>query len=98
MVPGMDLARPEAFIERAHGAYLASDGLSAEQPVAAYSGVRRLSGRDYVTLANKRHVLAVYRIRQSGRLRRMRRPPVGLVGREPRPSHPSGRLASPVPA
>jgi hypothetical protein len=62
---------------RAFGAYFRSG--SRDQP-AGDSGVIDLDGRRYVVLRNADRVLAVYRVRTSGVLKRLRRWPAG-VGR-----------------
>jgi hypothetical protein len=78
----------QALIQRAYSAYLQSDGISTEQPTSR-SGVEVIGDLKYVVLRNERRVLAVYRVRRSGLLRRMRRWPLALnnisqnpVGRE----------------
>jgi hypothetical protein len=69
----------QALIQRAFGAYLRSDGgITAEQPTSQ-SSVETIGDLKYVVLRNERHrVLAVYRVRKSGLLRRMRRWPLAI--------------------
>jgi hypothetical protein len=56
-------------------AYLRSGG--TDQP-ANDSGVETIDGKDYVVLRNVGGVLAVYRVRTSGALKRLRRWPRDL--------------------
>ena len=80
-MPGMDLPPPEALVERAHAAYLASDGISAEQPSTAYSGVRCLNGLSYVVLATNRR----------SRRRRLSNSSIGSASAHaPAPDRPAG--------
>jgi hypothetical protein len=68
----------QALIQRAFAAYLQSDGL-AEQPTSK-SSVEIVGDLRYVVLRNEqRRVLAVYRVRRSGLLRRMRRWPLTVA-------------------
>jgi hypothetical protein len=69
------------ILERAWRAYQSTDSAAAEQPVDHCSSERVLGGLRYVVLRNNRRTLAVYRVRNSGLLRRMKRWPLAL-GRE----------------
>ena len=60
---------------RAFGAYFRSGGVA--QP-ANDSGPITDTGREYVVLRNVNGILAVYRVRTSGALRRLRRWPQAL--------------------
>jgi hypothetical protein len=73
----------QSLIQRAFVAYLQTDGTAAEQPTSK-SSVETIGNLRYVVLRNERRLLAVYRVRNSGLLRRMRRWPLALsnVGRE----------------
>ena len=57
---------------RAMAAWFRSGGF--DQP-ANYSSVERAGGKDYVVLRNVRGVMAVYRIRNDGVLKRLKRWP-----------------------
>jgi hypothetical protein len=72
-------------LNRAFRAYLATNGADAEQPFPDRSGEVRLNGLGYVVLRSERRTLAVYRIKQNGALRRMKRWPITL-GRASAPS------------
>lgn len=76
----------QAVIQRAFGAYLKTDGITAEQPTSK-SSVETVGDLKYVVLRGERRVLAVYRIRNSGLLRRARRWPLVLnnMGRDAAP-------------
>jgi len=68
------------LLRRAHDAYLrtgriAGAGEDLEQPDRALSGVRTRKGHIYVVLTNAREVVAVYRVKNDGALRRLRRWP-----------------------
>lgn len=75
-MPNMTAANDE-LTRRAFAAYFRTGG--TEQPGKA-SGVVDRNGKLYVVLHNARGVLAVYRVRNDGMLRRMRRWPSDLVG------------------
>jgi hypothetical protein len=77
---------PTPILQRAWGAYLASDGTDAEQPVLALCGEIEIAGLRYVYLRSETATLAVYRLKNSGTLRRMRQPPLQLVGGEAAPA------------
>jgi hypothetical protein len=62
----------EEFVRRAYAAWFRTGG--TDQP-ANSSRVRRYKGKSYVVLENARGVLAVYRIKNDGLLRRLRRWP-----------------------
>jgi hypothetical protein len=67
------------IIERAWRAYLATDGLAAERPTGR-SSVETLAGLTYAVLRGERcGVLAVYRVTNRGKLRRMRQWPLSLT-------------------
>lgn len=68
---GDDLTR------RAFAAYFRTAGPNVDQP-ASSSGYERVNGRGYVVLRNVRGVLAVYRVRTSGALKRLARWPAAL--------------------
>jgi hypothetical protein len=68
----------DQLLQRAFAAYLKFDGAAAAQPIATCSGVQQLDGLKYVVLANRNRVCAVYRIKNDGSLRRMRRWPMEL--------------------
>jgi hypothetical protein len=53
-----------------------------DQPNSGLSGVNRIDGKSYVVLKNVNGVLAVYRVRSTGLLRRMIRWPAVLGGRD----------------
>jgi hypothetical protein len=66
----------QRIIDRAWRAYLAADGVGAEQPNSAR--VETLDGLRYAVLANSRRTLAVYRITNRGNLSRLKRWPMAL--------------------
>jgi hypothetical protein len=49
------------------------------QPCQHSSGVEQVDGRSYVVLRNVNGVLAAYRVRTCGRLKRLRRLPAALA-------------------
>jgi hypothetical protein len=63
------------LLRRAFGAYFRSGGY--DQP-ANYSSVELHNGKKYVRLVNGRGVLAIYRVRNDGMLKRLRRWPAAL--------------------
>ena len=68
-------------VTRAFAAYFrgaALDGARVQQP-GANSGLREHEGLQYVALENVSGVLAVYRIRKDGMLKRMKRWPAGIT-------------------
>lgn len=71
------IAEGDELTRRAFAAYFRTGGTG--QPGKA-SGVVERDGKRYVVLQNARGVLAVYRVRNDGMLRRMRRWPLGLEG------------------
>ncbi|AQA05033.1 hypothetical protein BVC93_24455 [Mycobacterium sp. MS1601] len=71
------IAEGDELTRRAFAAYFRTGG--TEQPGKA-SGVVEREDKLYVVLVSSRGVLAVYRVRNDGMLRRMRRWPSDLVG------------------
>lgn len=65
-------------LNRAFRAYLATDGVAAPQPIERHSAELKLNGLRYVVLSDGAHVVAVYRIKNNGALRRMKEWPIGL--------------------
>lgn len=66
----------ENLVERAYAAWNRKDEL--DQPSQSVSGVTQSGGKWYVRLANTNGILAVYRVLNSGKLRRLRRWPESL--------------------
>ena len=66
------------IMRRAMRAYFNSTGEGAIQP-SSTSGVEEHQGRHYAVLNNQGGILAVYRLRPEGSLRRLRRWPATLV-------------------
>jgi hypothetical protein len=66
----------EDLVRRAFAAYLRSGGV--DQPGRG-SGVVEYEGRTYVVFTNAKGVLAVFRHRNDGALKRLRRWPAALV-------------------
>jgi hypothetical protein len=64
-------------IDRAFAAYFRTEGAYAAQP-SNHSDVQEHAGKEYVVLRNVNGILAVYRIRPSGELKRLRRWPTEL--------------------
>ncbi|MEJ2626915.1 MAG: hypothetical protein P8Z80_21215 [Pseudolabrys sp.] len=83
---------PSTLKERAFRAYLATDGISAEQPNDGVSAAGLLNGLDYVVLASSTRTVAVYRVGRTGKLRRLKRWPLAL-GRSSNPAAVAGRRA-----
>jgi hypothetical protein len=71
-VIGMD-----ELTRRALAAYFRTAGGNAEQPESG-SGVTELDGLTYVVLRNVNGILAVYRVRPAGLLKRLKRWPPAL--------------------
>ncbi|WP_349268957.1 hypothetical protein MPNTM1_04179 [Mycolicibacterium parafortuitum] len=71
------IAADDELTRRAFAAYFRSGG--TQQPTKS-SGVVDRDGKRYVVLNSARGVLAVYRVRNDGMLRRMRRWPADLAG------------------
>ncbi len=68
-----DMATDEV-VRRALAAYGWSDG----EPLPSSAQLRTIKGLRYVVLSNRSKVLALYRVRNDGKLKRMRRLPEGL--------------------
>jgi hypothetical protein len=64
-------------VARAFAAYFRVEGPTAPEP-ASSSGVAEADGKQYIVLRNINGVLAVYRIRTSGVLKRLTRWPAEL--------------------
>lgn len=60
---------------RAYFAAGRKEGLEPEIPSRSRSGLEEHDDRAYVVLRNGRHTLAVYRVRNDGMLKRLKRPP-----------------------
>lgn len=71
------IADGDELTRRALAAYFRSGG--TDQPGRG-SGVVERDGKLYVVLGSARGILAVYRVRNDGMLRRMRRWPSDLAG------------------
>ncbi len=71
------IAAGDELTRRAFAAYFRSGG--TRRPTKS-SGVVERDGKRYVVLNSSRGVLAVYRVRNDGMLRRMRRWPPDLQG------------------
>jgi hypothetical protein len=67
----------EALTRRAFAAWYRTGGRDIP---ASGSGVRTVKRKHYVVLENVRGILAVYRVKNDGMLRRMRRWPSQLEG------------------
>jgi hypothetical protein len=69
------------LLGRAYRAYFmtaARSGYDCAQPANDRSGEEEVGGKNYVVLRNVRGVLAVYRVRNDGMLKRLRRWPAEL--------------------
>ena len=64
---------------RAYFMSAAREGYRADQPADGSSGPQQIDGHWYVALRNVRGVLAVYRVKNDGALRRLRRWPAELT-------------------
>jgi hypothetical protein len=67
----------DELTSRAMAAYFRSEGAAADQPADVH-GLMEWDGKSYVVLRNVRGILAVYRVRTSGALKRLRRWPAGI--------------------
>jgi hypothetical protein len=63
----------DEMIRRAKAAWFRTGG--SDQPGSSHSGVEESNGKHYVVLRNVNGVMAVYRIRNDGILKRMKRWP-----------------------
>jgi hypothetical protein len=66
----------EDLTRRAYAAWFRTGG--TDQPSRASSGVEIVAGRAYVRLASGDRILAIYRVENIGRLKRLRRWPKEL--------------------
>jgi len=64
---------PDEMLRRAMAAWFRAGG--SDQPGRDASTIEKAGGKDYVVLRNVNGVLAVYRIRNDGMLKRLRRWP-----------------------
>ncbi|MGH3289146.1 MAG: hypothetical protein ACRDPD_31475 [Streptosporangiaceae bacterium] len=74
-------ASDEQLTQRAFAAYFRSaarEGAHSPDQPASYSGVEERGGKQYVVLRNVNGVLAVYRVRNDGVLKGLKRWPPGL--------------------
>lgn len=70
----MDAVTNQELLVRAMSAYYrAAPGGQSDQPSPGASGVEKRKGLKYVVLRNVNGVLAVYRIRNDGMLKRLKR-------------------------
>ncbi len=68
----------DSLVRRAFAAYYKfSDSWSPDQP-SNTSGIETVGGKDYVVLRNVNGILAVYRVRNDGMLKGLKRWPAGL--------------------
>lgn len=70
-----------ALKARACAAYFKTEGHDAAQPSEIDSGEIEHGGKRYVALRNRDGILAVYRVRNDGMLKRLRRWPSALEER-----------------
>jgi len=68
----------DELTSRAYAAYFRTEGPEAQQPAEDMSGAVEHEGLTYVVLRNVNGVLAVYRLRPQGILKRMKRWPSAL--------------------
>lgn len=66
------------LMRRAIAAYYRSEGVESMQPRVSDSGVESVDDKDYVVLRNVRGVLKVYRVRNDGVLKGLKRWPAEL--------------------
>jgi hypothetical protein len=66
----------DEMVKRATAAWFRSGG--DDQPGSGPSGIREHEGKKYVVLENVNGILAVYRIKNDGLLRRMKRWPKAI--------------------
>ena len=72
---GMTVDKDDIF-RRAMAAHFRSGG--TEQPSGSSSGVEKIGGKWYAVLRNVRGIMAVYRVRNDGKLKKLIRFPAGL--------------------
>jgi len=77
----MPTATDDDLTRRALGAYFRTHTGIPDQPDGAASGVVEHGGHTYVVLLSVRGTLAVYRLLNDGRLKRMRRWPSAVAAR-----------------
>lgn len=65
-------------VGRAFNAYLSTDGADARQPIEQHCAEVVVNNLGYVVLGDGEQVVAVYRKKNNGALRRMRRWPLSL--------------------
>jgi hypothetical protein len=71
----------DEILSRAFSAYFRNakrQGYTADQPSEHRSGAEEVDGRDYVVLRNSHQTLAVYRVRNDGMLKALKRWPAEL--------------------
>jgi hypothetical protein len=71
----------DQLLARAYSAYFKTanrEGYSADQPSESGSGLEEVGDKSYIVLRNGNGILAVYRVRHDGMLKRLRRWPVEL--------------------
>jgi hypothetical protein len=68
--------RQDEYYRRALAAYFRTGG--RDQPATGLSDEYEVNGREYVRLANVQGILAVYRVKPEGFLRRLKRWPKEL--------------------
>jgi hypothetical protein len=66
------------LVRRAMAAYFRHGGDIVDQPSRSDSSPVEFDGKDYVVLVNTYHILAVYRLRNDGMLKGLRRWPAAL--------------------
>jgi len=71
----------DALKARAYAAYFKTEGREAAQPSEVDSGEIEHGGKQYVALRNRNGILAIYRVRNDGMLKRLRRWPAALEER-----------------
>jgi hypothetical protein len=76
MFSAMTIDTNDSLVKRAIAAYFRTKAASPEMP--SDSGVTELDGKTYVVLENASRILAVYRVRNDGMLKRLRRWPIEL--------------------
>ena len=66
------------YLSRAYAAYFRTEGTARTAQPSSNSDICEHDGKEYVVLRNINGVLAVYRITNSGQLKRLKRWPVEL--------------------
>ena len=68
------------FVRACRAYFMVAGDPEPAAPTESLSGIKKIKGKRYVVLANAHRTLAVYRVRNDGMLKRLRRWPAELNG------------------